>query len=108
MKSLQQEGAGSERPPPSCPGFSELSGALSMRSVTQFCRTSRSRMPANKQFLASCQEPCIGKLVRAGHSVAVAFQNGSKERHLEEVIRVSLGADGEASRVVGDTADGAF
>ena len=30
----------------------------------------------------------VGKLVRAGHSVAIAFQNEQKERHIREVIRV--------------------
>ena len=30
-----------------------------------------------------------GKLVRAGHSVAIALQDEQKERHIREVIRVS-------------------
>jgi DNA mismatch repair ATPase MutS len=31
----------------------------------------------------------VGQLVRAGYSVAIALQNGQKERHLQEVIRVN-------------------
>ena len=31
----------------------------------------------------------VGKLVRAGHSVAIALQDEQKERHISEVIRVS-------------------
>ena len=30
----------------------------------------------------------VGKLVRAGHSVAIALQDEQKERHIEEIIRV--------------------
>jgi hypothetical protein len=33
----------------------------------------------------------VGRLVRAGHLVALALQDESKERHLEEVIRLSQG-----------------
>ena len=41
----------------------------------------------------------VGKLVRAGYSLAVAFQDPAKERHLSEVVRVRLGADrGEGSK----------
>jgi len=29
-----------------------------------------------------------GKLVRAGHSVAIAFQDEQKERHIKERIRI--------------------
>jgi len=32
----------------------------------------------------------IGKLVRAGHSVAVALQDEDKQRHIEEIIRVQV------------------
>jgi len=31
----------------------------------------------------------VGKLVRAGQSVAIALQNEQKERHIQEVIRVN-------------------
>jgi hypothetical protein len=31
----------------------------------------------------------VGKLVRAGHSVAIAEQDESKDRHLAEIIRLS-------------------
>lgn len=48
----------------------------------------------------------VGKLVRAGHSVAVAFQNGRKERNLEEVIRVRRGQDGAAADTAKDDPDG--
>jgi len=32
----------------------------------------------------------VGKLVRAGHSVAIALQDEQKERHLKEVIRIAI------------------
>ena len=38
--------------------------------------------------------------------VAVAFQNGRKERNLEEVIRVSRGEGGEGADTAEDVADG--
>jgi len=31
----------------------------------------------------------VGQLVRAGHSIAIAFQNDKKERHIEETIKLS-------------------
>jgi len=34
----------------------------------------------------------VGKLVRAGHSVAIALQDETKERYLKEMIRVNNGA----------------
>jgi DNA mismatch repair ATPase MutS len=40
-------------------------------------------------FPKSGLDTYVGKLVRAGHSVAIALQNEQKERHIEEVIRVS-------------------
>jgi len=39
-------------------------------------------------FPRSGLDAYVGKLVRAGHSVAVAVQDGDKERRLAEVIRV--------------------
>lgn len=50
----------------------------------------------------------VGKLVRAGHSVAVAFQDADKERNLEEVIRVTNanGATGRAVECERITSDG--
>lgn len=32
----------------------------------------------------------VGKLVRAGHSVAVALQDDQKERHIREIVRVRI------------------
>ncbi|MCP3981469.1 MAG: hypothetical protein GY716_19395 [bacterium] len=58
-------------------------------------------------FPKSGLDAYVGKLVRAGHSVAVAFQNGRKERNLEEVIRVSRGVEQETSHRGGDASDGA-
>jgi DNA mismatch repair ATPase MutS len=39
-------------------------------------------------FPRSGLDAYVGKLVRAGHSVAVAMQDGDTERRLAEVIRV--------------------
>ena len=39
-------------------------------------------------FPKSGLDAYTGKLVRAGHSVAIALQNEQKERHIEEVIRI--------------------
>lgn len=41
-------------------------------------------------FPKSGLDKYIGQLARAGRSVAVAFQNEAKERHVREVIRVTL------------------
>jgi len=38
-------------------------------------------------FPKSGLDAYVGRLVRAGHSVAIALQNEQKERHIEEVIR---------------------
>ena len=40
-------------------------------------------------FPKSGLDAYTGKLVRAGHSVAIALQDEQKERHLKEIIRVS-------------------
>jgi DNA mismatch repair ATPase MutS len=32
----------------------------------------------------------LGQLARAGHSVAIAWQDEDKQRHIEEIIRVQL------------------
>jgi len=40
-------------------------------------------------FPKSGLDAYVGRLVRAGHSVAIALQNEQKERRIEEVIRVS-------------------
>jgi DNA mismatch repair protein MutS len=40
-------------------------------------------------FPKSGLDAYVGKLVRAGHSVAIAVQDESKERHLTEAIRLS-------------------
>ena len=40
-------------------------------------------------FPKSGLDAYVGKLVRAGHSVAIAFQDEQKERHVKETIRVS-------------------
>ncbi len=40
-------------------------------------------------FPKSGLDAYVGKLMRAGHSVAIAPQNEQKERHIQEVIRVS-------------------
>ena len=39
-------------------------------------------------FPQSGLDAYVGKLVRAGHSVAIALQNEQKERHIAEIIRV--------------------
>jgi len=39
-------------------------------------------------FPKSGLDKYIGRLVRAGHSLAIAFQDETKERHIEEIIRV--------------------
>ncbi len=41
-------------------------------------------------FPKSGLDAYVGKLARAGHSVALAFQGSDKERHLHEVIQVRL------------------
>ena len=40
-------------------------------------------------FPRSGLDAYVGRLVRAGHSVAIAMQNEQKERHLVEMIRIS-------------------
>ena len=40
-------------------------------------------------FPKSGLDAYVGKLVRAGHSVAIALQNEQKERYIEEVIRLA-------------------
>ncbi len=40
-------------------------------------------------FPQSGLDAYVGRLARAGHSVAIAMQNEQKERHLVEIIRVS-------------------
>jgi DNA mismatch repair protein MutS len=40
-------------------------------------------------FPKSGLDAYTGKLVRAGHSVAIALQDEQKERHIKEVIKVS-------------------
>ena len=39
-------------------------------------------------FPKSGLDKYVGKLVRAGHPVAIAFQDEKKERHIKEVIRI--------------------
>ncbi|MCK5524748.1 MAG: hypothetical protein KAI83_16610 [Thiomargarita sp.] len=39
-------------------------------------------------FPQSGLDKYIGKLVRAGYSVAVALQDESKERHIKEIVRI--------------------
>jgi DNA mismatch repair protein MutS len=39
-------------------------------------------------FPQSGLDAYVGKLVRAGHSVAIALQDEQKERHIRETIRV--------------------
>lgn len=39
-------------------------------------------------FPKSGLDAYIGRLVRAGHSVAVALQDGNKERRVEEIVRI--------------------
>jgi len=40
-------------------------------------------------FPKSGLDAYVGKLVRAGHSIAIALQDEQKERHIKEVIRVN-------------------
>lgn len=40
-------------------------------------------------FPKSGLDAYVGKLARAGRSIAIAFQNEQKERHIKEVIRAS-------------------
>lgn len=40
-------------------------------------------------FPKSGLDAYVGKLVRAGHSVAIALQDDQKERHIKEVIRIN-------------------
>lgn len=40
-------------------------------------------------FPKSGLDAYVGKLARAGHSIAIAMQNERKERHLVEIIKVS-------------------
>ncbi len=55
-------------------------------------------------FPRSGLDTYVGKLVRAGHSVAIALQDNRKERNLEEVIRVNRDADRDA-RPTGEEGD---
>jgi hypothetical protein len=48
----------------------------------------------------------VGKLVRAGHSVAVAVQDGAKARRLAEVIRVRCGMPAGAVTTQGNPEHG--
>jgi DNA mismatch repair protein MutS len=41
-------------------------------------------------FPKSGLDKYIGKLVRAGYSIAVALQDDDKQRHIEEIIRVQV------------------
>jgi DNA mismatch repair protein MutS len=41
-------------------------------------------------FPQSALDKFIGRLVRAGYSVAVALQDETKQRHIKEIIRVQL------------------
>jgi DNA mismatch repair ATPase MutS len=50
-------------------------------------------------FPKSGLDAYVGRLVRAGHSVALALQDERNERHLEEVIRVSRGPKGRGLTV---------
>jgi DNA mismatch repair protein MutS len=40
-------------------------------------------------FPQSGLDAYVGRLVRAGHSVAIAMQNDQKERHIQEIIMVA-------------------
>ena len=40
-------------------------------------------------FPKSGLDAYVGKLVRAGHSIAIALQDEQKERHVEEMIQIS-------------------
>jgi hypothetical protein len=57
-------------------------------------------------FPRSGLDAYVGKLVRAGHSVAVAMQDGDKERRLVEVIRVRCGVPAEQTNAQGTPAHG--
>ena len=41
-------------------------------------------------FPKSALNKYVGQLVRSGSSVAIAMQDDSKERHIEEIIRVQI------------------
>lgn len=56
-------------------------------------------------FPKSGLDAYVGRLVRAGHSVAMAMQDESKQRRLVEMVR--LEGEPVASRIVGET-DGAL
>jgi DNA mismatch repair ATPase MutS len=57
-------------------------------------------------FPRSGLDAYVGKLVRAGHSVALAVQDGDKERRLAEVIRVRCGVPAEGASEPGTRAHG--
>jgi len=46
-------------------------------------------------FPKSGLDAYVGRLVRAGHAIAIAWQDGNKQRHLSEVIRVDCDVIGE-------------
>ncbi len=46
-------------------------------------------------FPKSGLDAYVGKLVRAGHGVAIAFQNEQKERHIAEIINPAPPRNGE-------------
>ena len=50
----------------------------------------------------------IGKLARAGHSLAIALQDENKERRLTEVIRVRCGLQESGAKEEGTPAHGAL
>jgi len=45
-------------------------------------------------FPQSGLDATVGKLVRAGHAVAIAQQDDQKERHITEVVRIRRNEDG--------------
>ena len=57
-------------------------------------------------FPRSGLDASVGKLVRAGHSVALAVQDGDKERRLAEVIRVCCSVPAGAVTAQGNPAHG--
>jgi DNA mismatch repair ATPase MutS len=57
-------------------------------------------------FPRSGLDAYVGKLVRTGHSVAVAVQDGDHERRLAEVIRVRCGVPAEGVSAQGTPAHG--
>ena len=59
-------------------------------------------------FPKSGLDAYVGRLVRAGHSVAIALQDENKERHLEEVIRVSHGMERNDKQAEEGRNDGAL